>query len=90
MSEFNGKGSGTIAAALSRPPFDDDILAFDVSLIPQTVTNRSWHGLRELGTSQHADGSRPGRLLRLSGERSGEEATSEGAHEGPPVHHSIT
>ncbi len=34
MSEFNGKGSGTIAAALSRPPFDDDILAFDVSLIP--------------------------------------------------------
>jgi hypothetical protein len=35
----------------------------------------------------HADGSRPGRLLRLSGERSGEEATSEGAHEGLPVHH---
>jgi hypothetical protein len=34
MSEFTGKGSGTIAAALSRPPFDDDILAFDVSLIP--------------------------------------------------------
>jgi hypothetical protein len=34
MSEFNGKGSGTIAAAFSRPPFDDDILAFDVSLLP--------------------------------------------------------
>jgi hypothetical protein len=34
LEAFNGKGSGTIAAALSRPPFDDDILAFDVSLIP--------------------------------------------------------
>jgi hypothetical protein len=29
MIEFNGKGSGTIATALSTPPFDDDILTFD-------------------------------------------------------------
>jgi hypothetical protein len=47
-------------------------------------------GFRRRAQEGFPDGSRPGRLLRLSGERSGEEATSEGAHEGPPVHHSIT
>jgi len=32
----------------------------------------------------------PTRLLRLDGERRGEEATSHGPEEGAPVHHSIT
>ena len=30
------------------------------------------------------------RLLRLGGERRGEEAASQGAQDGPPVHYSIT
>jgi hypothetical protein len=38
---------------------------------------------------QPADSSDPGRLLRLSGERRGEEG-DRASQEGPPVHYSIT
>jgi hypothetical protein len=38
---------------------------------------------------QHPD-LRNLRLLCLGGERRGEEAASQGADEGPPIHHSIT
>ena len=46
--------------------------------------------VRLRGERQKAYPSVPRRLLRLGGERRGEEATSHGADERSPVHHSIT
>ena len=52
--------------------------------------SRQTSSRRCVGSSRmHADAIHP-HLLRFDGERRGEEAEGQRAHERPPVHHSIT
>src|SRR5262245_35175779 len=71
------------------PNFDDDVLALDITKVPQPLKESPPHirGLR-LGRRENADSSDPHRWLRLRDHRRGQE--TKGAHQPPaPIHQSI-
>src|SRR5262245_25416116 len=89
-NQFGGERGGAIAQALRSAPFDEDILSLDVSMLAQAVTDRLTHGICQPGSLKHADCWHLPRLLRLPGERRGEETPAHGLKEPSPVHYSIT
>ena len=72
---------------------DDEILAFDLALLLQTLFDPFFARLesgRPSSECQDSNATYLPRLLPLGDERRGEEGTSQGSEEHPPVHHSIT
>jgi hypothetical protein len=71
---------------------DDNILALNPPELAQPLPERVEQG-RPIGRGRQTKKTYPRhlpRLLRLGGERRGEEAARQGPEERPPVHHSIT
>src|SRR4030095_17008552 len=81
-----------LGPALGVAILDQQGAALDVAKVPQLLEARlSRAGIRALQIErQLADAGNVPRLLRLGGERRGEEATSYGANEPASVHYSIT
>jgi hypothetical protein len=90
--QLGGERGKALLAALRPTVFDHDVPTF---VVPQ-VTEALQEGVevsRVVCGGQHpeeADSVDLPCLLRLGGERRGEETARQGADEGPPVHHSIT
>ena len=71
---------------------DDNILALNPPELAQPMPERV-EQVRPIGRGRRAKKTYPrhlSRLLRVGGERRGEEATRQAADERPPIHHSIT
>ena len=79
--------------ALRPPVLQHNVLALDPAALPQAepegLPQMPVRRVRSL-VRQDTDAVHLPRLLRLGGERRGEEAGQSGSEECPPVHHSIT
>ena len=90
-NQFGRKSGEPLGLPLGISVFNHEVAALDVTEVTQSLEE----GLLQVGISgqvgrQVADSSDLGRLLRLGGERRGEEAASQSRQERAPVHHSIT
>jgi hypothetical protein len=90
-NQFGRKSGEPLELPLGISVFNHDVATLDVTEVTQSLTE----GLVRVGASgpvvRHvAYSSDLGRLLRLDGERRGEETEGDAGDEYSPVHHSIT
>jgi hypothetical protein len=91
-NQFSRERGEPLGLSSGIPVFPQEVAALDVAKATQSL-EEAFSGQR-IGARQVerqvAYANYPVRRVRLSGERRGEEAAGQAAHERPPVHHSIT
>src|SRR5499433_683213 len=90
--EFGGERGETIRFPLSEPDLKNDVLARDPAEVAESLLECQQVGFVTILRSlvEIADPPHLGRLLRLGGERRGEETASHSANERAPGDHSMT
>jgi hypothetical protein len=91
-NQFSRQSRVSFVSAVGRSVLDDEILPLDVSELLQTPPEGLEIGRIRLRRRpfEHTDPVCLPYLLRLGGERRGEETARQGADERPPIHYSIT
>jgi hypothetical protein len=90
-NQFGRESAEPLELSLGISVFDHDVAPLDVTEVTQSLTEGLWQvGARGHVVRQVAYSRDPVRLLRLGGERRGEEAAGDAHDERSPVHYSIT
>jgi len=90
-NQFGREGRVPLDFPLGKSVFNHDVATLDVTEVTQALEESLSHvAARGRIGPQPAYSSGLGRLLRLTGERRGEEAADHGPDERPALHYSIT